>query len=165
MKTKEQKIRQAHQYKVGQRDRVYNTMLSGRWLTLGAIREKTGDAEASISAQLRHLRKEKHGSHIIEKRINVQRYNDNYLWEYKLQRKAVSILEWSSSRFDLEKKITITLEKQLDEIYEAIAGDNGRERFTHKELIKVILDLKKDTTTTSLSSHNNMRPFSNRNPI
>jgi len=53
----------SHQYKVGQRDRVYNTMLSGRWLTLGAIREKTGDAEASISAQLRHLRKEKHGSH------------------------------------------------------------------------------------------------------
>jgi len=46
-------------------------MLSGRWLTLGAIREKTGDAEASISAQLRHLRKEKHGSHVNDTMITT----------------------------------------------------------------------------------------------
>ena len=51
----------AIEQKIGQRDRVYNTMLSGNWLTLSEIHEKTGDAEASISAQLRpvsytHLR-------------------------------------------------------------------------------------------------------------
>jgi len=33
------------------------------------------------------------------------------------------------------------LSQQLDEIYEAVVGDNGRERFTHEELIEVILDM------------------------
>jgi predicted transcriptional regulator len=116
----------AIEQKIGQRDRVYNTMLSGNWLTLSEIHEKTGDAEASISAQLRHLRKERFGSHVIEKRINSRDVN-GHLWEYKLQR---------------ERKCMLTLEKQLDEIYEAAVGDNGRERFTHEELVEIILDFE-----------------------
>ena len=39
----------------------------------------------------------------------------------------------------------LTLEKQLNEIYEAVIGDNGRERFTHEELIEVILDMYDNT--------------------
>jgi len=122
----------AIEQKIGQRDRVYNTMLSGNWLTLSEINEKTGDAEASVSAQLRHLRKERFGSHVIEKRIRNHNFRgvDNNLWEYKLQR---------------ERKCVLTLEKQLDEIYEAVIGDNGRERFTHEELIEVILDMYDNT--------------------
>ena len=38
----------------------------------------------------------------------------------------------------------LTFEKQLDQIYEAVVGDNGRERFTHEELIKVIFDIYDD---------------------
>jgi hypothetical protein len=33
------------------------------------------------------------------------------------------------------------LEKELDEIYESLVGDNGRERYTHRELIDYILDI------------------------
>lgn len=40
----------------------------GIWLTLGEIAEVTEFAEASISAQLRHLRKPRHGGHRVEKR-------------------------------------------------------------------------------------------------
>ena len=116
------------QHKIRQRDRVYNTMLRGNWLTLSEIHEETGDAEASISAQLRHLRKERFGSHIIEKRISPRHLYNN-LWEYKLQK---------------ERKCMLTFEKQLDQIYEAVVGDNGRERFTHEELIKVIFDIYDD---------------------
>ena len=40
----------------------------GVWLSLGEIAEATEFAEASISAQLRHLRKPHHGAHRVEKR-------------------------------------------------------------------------------------------------
>ena len=40
----------------------------GSWLTLAEIAEATEFAEASISAQLRHLRKAHHGGYHVEKR-------------------------------------------------------------------------------------------------
>jgi len=40
----------------------------GAWLTLGEIAKATEFGEASISAQLRHLRKSEHGAHRVEKR-------------------------------------------------------------------------------------------------
>jgi hypothetical protein len=40
----------------------------GTWLTLAEIAEATEFAEASISAQLRHLRKAHHGGYHVEKR-------------------------------------------------------------------------------------------------
>lgn len=40
----------------------------GIWLSLGEIADATEFAEASISAQLRHLRKVHHGGHRVEKR-------------------------------------------------------------------------------------------------
>lgn len=62
-----------------QLERVYNVLRSGYWYTLGEIAEQTGDPEASISAQLRHLRKPQFGSHNIEKR-----YVCNGLYQYRL---------------------------------------------------------------------------------
>ena len=41
----------------GQIKRVYELLLDGRWRTLQEIADATGDPHASISAQLRHLRK------------------------------------------------------------------------------------------------------------
>ena len=70
----------------GQLLRVYQALLVadffGDWLTLGEIRERTGDPEASISAQLRHLRKPRFGSHTIEKRRRGEAGNG--LWEYRM---------------------------------------------------------------------------------
>ena len=50
--------------------RELTTRASGRgiWLTLAEIAEATEYAEASISAQLRHLRKAHHGGYHVEKR-------------------------------------------------------------------------------------------------
>jgi hypothetical protein len=59
--------------------RVYRAVEDGEWRTLGEIEEITGDPQASISAQLRHLRKPRFGGFIVEKRRR-----GGGLWEYKL---------------------------------------------------------------------------------
>ena len=48
--------------------RVFSCMKDGRWRSLSDIASITGDPEASVSAQLRHLRKERFGSHTVEKK-------------------------------------------------------------------------------------------------
>tara|TARA_R110000737_G_scaffold245892_1_gene256418 strand:+ start:713 stop:988 length:276 start_codon:yes stop_codon:yes gene_type:complete len=48
-------------------DRVYNACRHGDPMTLSQISQKTGDPEASVSAQLRHLRKVKNGEHRVDK--------------------------------------------------------------------------------------------------
>jgi hypothetical protein len=66
----------------GQLKRIFDLMRDGKYRTLSEIAKQTGDHEASISAQLRHLRKPKHGSHTVEKRPRGHR--ENGLFEYKL---------------------------------------------------------------------------------
>jgi hypothetical protein len=51
-----------------QHERIRDLMLDGEWRTLNEISEKTGDPQASVSAQLRHLRKPRFGSFIVLKR-------------------------------------------------------------------------------------------------
>jgi hypothetical protein len=62
--------------------RVYSCMIDGQWRTLGEIEAITKDPQASISAQLRHLRKERFGSYIIERRHRGDRANG--LYEYRV---------------------------------------------------------------------------------
>ena len=50
------------------RELMMRALGRGAWLTLGEIAAATEFAEASISAQLRHLRKTHHGEHRVEKR-------------------------------------------------------------------------------------------------
>jgi len=50
------------------RDLMLSAAQRGAWLTLGEIAGLTEIGEASISAQLRHLRKWRHGGHRVEKR-------------------------------------------------------------------------------------------------
>ena len=52
----------------GQLKRVYETVKDGRWLTLNGIAARTSDPQASISAQLRNLRKPRFGAYDIRKR-------------------------------------------------------------------------------------------------
>ena len=66
----------------GQIRRVYELMIDGKFRTLGEIEYITRDPQASISAQLRHLRKERFGSHIVNKRPRGDR--ENGLFEYQL---------------------------------------------------------------------------------
>jgi hypothetical protein len=66
---------------VKQLKRIYDVMKDGQWRTLHEIHSLTLDPEASISAQLRHLRKERFGAYIINRR----RKSDSIgLYEYQL---------------------------------------------------------------------------------
>lgn len=60
------------------------------WLTLREIAALTHYGEASISAQLRHLRKTRFGGHRVEKRQRVSpgpgEKRRAQVWEYRLRR-------------------------------------------------------------------------------
>lgn len=53
-----------------QLERIAALMQDGEWRTLKEISAKTGDPEASVSAQLRHLRKPRFGAFLID-RVHV----------------------------------------------------------------------------------------------
>lgn len=63
-----------------QHHRVLAFMRDGRFHTLAEIAAATNDPEASVSARLRDLRKERFGSHVIE-RLYVERG----LFKYRLR--------------------------------------------------------------------------------
>jgi hypothetical protein len=62
--------------------RIFNLMKDGHYRTLDEISVLTNDPHASISAQLRHLRKPRFGSHEVHKRPRGDR--NRGLYEYKL---------------------------------------------------------------------------------
>jgi len=75
----------------GQMLRVYACLQPrNEWWTLREIEEETGDPQASISAQLRNLRKEKFGGHTIERRRRASCVDTTGStivggqWEYRL---------------------------------------------------------------------------------
>jgi len=66
----------------GQALRVFRMMKGGSWWCLWEISQRTGDPEASISAQLRHLRKPRFGGHTVNKRRRGE--PGHGWWEYQL---------------------------------------------------------------------------------
>ena len=66
----------------GQILRVYEVMQDQNWRSLREIANITGDPEASISAQLRHLRKVKFGEQEVNRRRRGERSQG--LFEYQL---------------------------------------------------------------------------------
>lgn len=66
-----------------QHEVVRDLMLDGAWRTLPEIARLTDYPEASISAQLRHLRKERFGAYTVEKR---RRDGPGHgTWEYRVR--------------------------------------------------------------------------------
>lgn len=63
----------------GQLARIWALMRDSQWRTLPGIADTTGDPPASVSAQLRHLRKPRFGGHTVERR-----YLANGLYEYRV---------------------------------------------------------------------------------
>jgi len=51
----------------GQLARVWDLMIDGRWRTLREIADSVNGTEASVSARLRDMRKQRFGSHEIER--------------------------------------------------------------------------------------------------
>lgn len=78
-----------------QRDVLCDVMLSAKqcdtWLTLEELAKLTDYPPASISAQLRHLRKQEFGGYEVEKRQRMSGrilHGDDFgtVWEYRLRR-------------------------------------------------------------------------------
>jgi hypothetical protein len=65
-----------------QHDRIKRVMMDGVWRTLREIAKLTGDPEASISAQLRHLRKRRFGRWNVKTEPTGNR--DDGLFRYRL---------------------------------------------------------------------------------
>ena len=55
----------------GQHERIRDLMLDGKWRTLQEIEIAVDAPPASISAQLRHLRKPRFGGYVVNKRYLV----------------------------------------------------------------------------------------------
>lgn len=66
----------------GQTLRVFSLMKDGVYRTLDEIAAQTGDPSASVSAQLRHLRKERFGAHQVLKQRRGR--PGSGLFEYRL---------------------------------------------------------------------------------
>ena len=65
-----------------QYQRIWDVMVDGAYRTLPEIRQVTGDPEASISAQLQHMRKPRFGSHTVNRRHRGD--GAHGLYEYQL---------------------------------------------------------------------------------
>lgn len=69
-----------------QRERICGFMLlasaANKWQTLREIEQLTGYPQASISAQLRHLRKSAFGGYIVQKRRREPNLQNRGIWEY-----------------------------------------------------------------------------------
>lgn len=74
---------------IGQMERVKAYLLSGQWCTLADIEAFTGYPQASISAQIRHLRKAKFGGYLVEKRRKSGGFGGT--WEYRLMPVAIPL--------------------------------------------------------------------------
>jgi hypothetical protein len=68
----------------GQLRRIVDVMRDGRWRSLREIADRTGDPEASISAQLRHLRKPRFGAHTVERR------REGATYQYRVELNSVA---------------------------------------------------------------------------
>ena len=62
-----------------QYERIWNLMKDSKWRTLPEIENETGDPQASISAQLRHMRKQRFGGHTV-----IKEYICDGLYKYQL---------------------------------------------------------------------------------
>jgi len=89
-----------------QRDVLRDVMLSARecetWLTLDELAKLTHYPPASISAQLRHLRKPQNGGFVVKKRprtssVILRGEDFGPVWEYQLKRGVRKILARNST--------------------------------------------------------------------
>lgn len=90
-----------HKRLTKQIDRVRSAMMDGKWRTLEEINKMTGDPVASISAQLRHLRKPRFGSWTVNRRARGDR--DTGLFEYQLLPSESSFEERNPQNTNIRK--------------------------------------------------------------
>lgn len=103
--------------------RVYSLMLDEHWRTLEEIAGATGDPPASISAQLRHLRKPRFGGHTIDKQSRGERADG--LFEYRMIAKPCGLLAGERTLMSRRKCVGIYSEASGVGIYLPRADEEG----------------------------------------
>lgn len=98
-----------------QMSRVFHALSGKQWHTLESISQITGDPTPSISAQIRHLRKARFGSHEIEKA-----YHGNGLYAYRLTGEKI----WYEH--DKQEEEDGSLPPAAPELLEAAQLENAR---------------------------------------
>src|SRR5579871_3249542 len=95
------------------RDVLLSATLCGSWLTLRELSQLTRFGEASISAQLRHLRKPKYGSYVVEKRLRrdgvLRDAERGATWEYRVRRGAKAAARRRWARKALPKNVAAAM--------------------------------------------------------
>jgi hypothetical protein len=93
------------------RDAMLSAAQCDSWLTLRELAGLTHYGEASISAQLRHLRKPRYGAFVVDKQ--VRRYAGVYqntergaVWEYRLSRNVRAEFRRDGRRAPLLRSLT-----------------------------------------------------------
>ena len=89
-----------------QREILRDVMLAagkyGAWMTLRELARLTRYGEASISAQLRHLRRAECGGYVLEKRVRqgevVSSEEHFVVWEYRLTSRRLKRRQISAGR-------------------------------------------------------------------
>ncbi len=88
-----------------QRDVLRDVMLSAdecdAWLTLDELAAMTRYPAASISAQLRHLKKPQFGNYEVEKQLRTAAHREDgqgAVWEYRLTRRRRIVVERRPAR-------------------------------------------------------------------
>lgn len=68
--------------------RVWRVVKGGEWITLSELASQAGGSEASVSARLRDLRKQRFGAHTVERRHVCQG-----LFEYRVTPNPQTLVE------------------------------------------------------------------------
>lgn len=97
-----------------QHARIRELMLDGVWRTIREVSQKTGAPEASASAQLRHMRKDRFGGFVVERRTRGDRKDG--LFEYRVRapdlftapREPVSVRTLQRRVRELEQELAAT---------------------------------------------------------
>ncbi len=69
---------------------VKHLMIDGEWRTLGEISAEVGSPQASVSARLRDLRKEKFGQFVVTRRARGDRGRG--LFEYRVATEVAEVV-------------------------------------------------------------------------
>lgn len=81
---------------LNQMDTIFALMKDGKYRSLHEIQISTGYSTASISAQLRNLKKERFGGHTLNKI-----YVENGLWTYQIVEKQITPITYEQTKLFL----------------------------------------------------------------
>lgn len=95
-----------------QHEKIKTLMVDSLWRTLFEISAKLDIPESSASAQLRHLRKKRFGSFVVEKRVRGKR--ESGLFEYRVSPAGTVSVYAMKPRASKLKMIVIAMLKHPD---------------------------------------------------